>query len=152
MPPSQGLMYEFGVLIECSGTPLKFSPCFTFHLYLLHSRIFTSSATHLYQKDERALPGDLPSRKLSFCPPPPNFKCSVSHYPSTLSLRLQRVKHLDSLLVKTRDASSMPAPHVPVYRGRLWHTHIPLPRTRYCGYTEVHIRWIPHSLPANTGP
>jgi hypothetical protein len=36
---SKGLMYEFGFLIECSGTLLNFSPCSTFDLYLLHIRI-----------------------------------------------------------------------------------------------------------------
>jgi hypothetical protein len=35
MLPSLGLVCEFGVLIECSGTLLNFSPCSTFHLYLL---------------------------------------------------------------------------------------------------------------------
>jgi hypothetical protein len=39
MLPSQGLMSELGVLIQCSGTPLNFSPCSTFHLYLLHTRM-----------------------------------------------------------------------------------------------------------------
>jgi hypothetical protein len=39
MLPSQGSMSEFGVLIECSGTPPNFSPCPAFHLYLLHNRM-----------------------------------------------------------------------------------------------------------------
>jgi len=38
MLPSLGLVCKFGVLTECSGTLLNFSPCSTFHLYLLHNR------------------------------------------------------------------------------------------------------------------
>jgi hypothetical protein len=38
MVPFLGLVCKFGVLAECSGTLLNFSPCFTFHLYLLHNR------------------------------------------------------------------------------------------------------------------
>jgi hypothetical protein len=36
MLPSLGLGCNFGVLTECSGTLLNFSPCSTFHPYLLH--------------------------------------------------------------------------------------------------------------------
>jgi hypothetical protein len=52
------------------------------------STFFTSerlifSPTYLYQKDKRALPGDLHSRKFSFVP---SVKCSISHNPTPLSL------------------------------------------------------------------
>jgi hypothetical protein len=39
MLPSQGLMFQLGVVIECSGTLLNFPLYSTFHLYLLHNRI-----------------------------------------------------------------------------------------------------------------
>jgi hypothetical protein len=60
-------------------------------LFLIHlssTECLTSSPTHLYQKDERALPGDLVNLALL----PPGVKCSVSHYPYTfpsLSLSLR---------------------------------------------------------------
>jgi hypothetical protein len=60
-------------------------PCSTSH----HSTFSTSerltvSSTDLFQKDERALSGNLHSRKF-ICPRP--VKCSASHYfPSTFSL------------------------------------------------------------------
>jgi len=38
MLPFLGLVCKFGFLTECSGTLLNFSPCFTFHLYLLQNR------------------------------------------------------------------------------------------------------------------
>jgi hypothetical protein len=37
MLPSLGLMCDIRVLTEYSGTLLNFSPCFAFHLYLLHN-------------------------------------------------------------------------------------------------------------------
>jgi hypothetical protein len=138
MPPSQGLMYEFGVLIECNGIPLNFSPCFTAEYLPPPQPTFTRRTS------DHCL-GTFLAVNLALAPSPPNFKCSVSHYPPNLSLslsfRLQRVKHLDSLLVKTRDASSVPAPHVPVYRGRLWHTHISLPRTQKAPGTAAILRY-----------
>jgi hypothetical protein len=52
----------------------------------------TSSPTHLYQKDERALPGDLHSRKLSSYPPLLNVVShTITHCLLCLSLRLHRV-------------------------------------------------------------
>jgi hypothetical protein len=43
------------------------------------AKSFTPSQTYLYQKNERALTGNLQNRrKKSFLPLP--FKCSVSHY------------------------------------------------------------------------
>jgi hypothetical protein len=82
MLPSLGLVCEFGVLIECSGILLNFFHCSSFHLYLLH-KIMSYLCNQLYQKNKRALPGDLHSCKLSSSP---HFKCSVSHYPTTFSL------------------------------------------------------------------
>jgi hypothetical protein len=49
------------------------------------SECVTSSPTHLYQKDEWALLGDLHNRKLSSVSLP--VKCSVLHYPPTFSSR-----------------------------------------------------------------
>jgi hypothetical protein len=37
--PCQGFMSELGVVTECRGTLLNFSPCSTFRLYLLHIRM-----------------------------------------------------------------------------------------------------------------
>jgi hypothetical protein len=52
----------------------------------------TSSPTHLYQKDERALPGDLHSRKLSSFPPLLNVVShTTTHFLFSLCLRLLRV-------------------------------------------------------------
>jgi hypothetical protein len=75
MLPSQGLMSELGVVIECSGTLLNFSPCSTFFT----TERLTSSPTHLYKKDERALPGDLHSRKLSCVSPLLNIVSRTTH-------------------------------------------------------------------------
>jgi hypothetical protein len=89
MLPSRGLMPEFGVLIECSG-----DPCLTSLLApLFISTVFTtehltSFSTHLYRKDELALPGDICSRKFISVFP----LHVVSHItPQSLSPLLQRV-------------------------------------------------------------
>jgi hypothetical protein len=53
-----------------------------------HIKINSDHMRYLYQKDERALPGNLQNQKYSFLHPP---KCTVSHYlpPPSISLFLQ---------------------------------------------------------------
>jgi hypothetical protein len=76
------LMFEFGVLIECSRSLPKFSPCSTSHLPTFStSKRLTFSLSYLYQEDEQAQPGDL------YSPPPP------THTVSLLSLPLYNVKN-----------------------------------------------------------
>jgi hypothetical protein len=65
--------------VEPRSTPL---PAQSFISTFFTAECLTSSPTHLYQKDERALPGDLHSRKLTSSP---DFKSSVSHYPPSFS-------------------------------------------------------------------
>jgi hypothetical protein len=101
---SQGLISEFKVLIERSGTLLSFSPCSTFHRSTFYtSENLTFSSTYPYQKDDRALPGDLHSHKF-ISVSPDNSKQCLSLLPHFLVfflslslslkfvLRLQRVK------------------------------------------------------------
>jgi hypothetical protein len=59
-PPSQRLMFEFEVVINCSRTLLNFYSCSTSHVCPFTAE---ASSTYLYHKDERALPGNLHSRK-----------------------------------------------------------------------------------------
>jgi hypothetical protein len=62
-------MSAYGVLIECSETLPIPSPYSTFHLSAFStSERLNSSPTYLYEKGERALPGDLRSRKFMSFP------------------------------------------------------------------------------------
>jgi hypothetical protein len=58
-------MSELVFVIECSETLLSIPPCCTFHVYLIHNRMSYLLSNPPYQKDERALPGDLHIRKFS---------------------------------------------------------------------------------------
>jgi hypothetical protein len=80
-------MLEFRFLIECTGTLLKFSTYSTRHLspFFTFERV-TSHLTYLYQKDERALPGDLRNRKFTSV-----FPFNVVSHNSPCTLRLQSV-------------------------------------------------------------
>jgi hypothetical protein len=59
-------MTELQVVTECSVILLNISPCSTFHLYLRQFRTSYLLSSHLYQKDERALPGDLTRCEFSY--------------------------------------------------------------------------------------
>jgi hypothetical protein len=96
MLPCQVLMYELGVVIECSGPLPNICPCSTVHLYLFHFRKPYPSPVHLYRKDERALPGDLHSSKFSPVSP---VKCSVSHYPLPFLLSLSSLSFDFKMLI-----------------------------------------------------
>jgi hypothetical protein len=61
------LMLKLKIPIECSKILLNFSPCFTSHRYTFFtSEHLTFTSTHLYQKDEWALPGNLHTPKFMF--------------------------------------------------------------------------------------
>jgi hypothetical protein len=88
MPPSQGLISEFEVLIGRSGTLLSFSPCSNFHRSTFYtSENLTFSSICPYQKDYRALPGDLHSHKF-ISVYPDNSKQCLSLLPHFLVISL----------------------------------------------------------------
>jgi hypothetical protein len=53
-----------------------------------HIKIKFDRKRYLYQKDERALPGNLQNRKYSFLPPPPPNVVSITTSPLSFSLSL----------------------------------------------------------------
>jgi hypothetical protein len=67
--PFQGLISEFGVLIEFSGSCSMFLLAPVFISTFFTSERLTSYPNYLCQKDERALPGGLRSRKFSSVSP-----------------------------------------------------------------------------------
>jgi hypothetical protein len=75
-PVAPRIYYLFIIfLTECSGTPLNFSrPVIS--TFFTTERL-TSSATHLYQKDARALSGTFIAVNLAL----PPVKYSALHYP-----------------------------------------------------------------------
>jgi hypothetical protein len=86
MLPSLGLVCDFGVLsaVEPCSTSLPAPP---FISTFFTTERLTSFPTHFYQKDERALPGDLHSRKLSSYPPLLNVvSYTTTHFLFSLSL------------------------------------------------------------------
>jgi hypothetical protein len=87
MLPSKGLMTEVGFVIECSGDLLKFSPCSTFHFYLLKNQM-PCLLSNSPLPDERALPGDIHSHKLSSTSRLLNAVSCTTHPLSFLSLSL----------------------------------------------------------------
>jgi hypothetical protein len=90
------LISKFKISIECSKTLRIFSPSSTYHLSTFStSERLTFSLTYLYQKDERALPGNLHCCKYMF-PPLNVVSVTTLHFIFSLSsihslIRLQRV-------------------------------------------------------------
>jgi hypothetical protein len=62
-------MSELQAVTEYSVILLNISPCSKFHLYLRQFRTSYLLSSHLYQKDERALPGDLSMCEFSYVSP-----------------------------------------------------------------------------------
>jgi hypothetical protein len=86
------LRSEFGVLIQYSGTLLKFSPCSTFRLYLLHFRMSCLLSN---------LP--LPEGRASTARGPASTLHVVSHTDFTFSLSLSLCLHFQSACVNKCD-------------------------------------------------
>jgi hypothetical protein len=72
MLPSRGLMSEFGVVGECTGTLINFSPCSTFHPYPLHiPNLFTPLKPIFTRMTSLHCLGTFIAVYLALSPPPP---------------------------------------------------------------------------------
>jgi hypothetical protein len=107
------------VLNSSKFTPILWRPLnyFTFQIIISTFIIILTSSLlfYPYQKDERVLPGNLPTIRCSFFPPPPKIKCLsllpqhfslllLFCYPSELSpFRLQRFKEKSKVRRGNRD-------------------------------------------------
>jgi hypothetical protein len=96
MLPFKVLISELGVVIKCRGILLNFSPCSTFHLYLLHNRMYLPPFQPNFTRTNGHCLWTFTTVDLDMSP---QVNCSVLHYPPTfsslslsLSLPLERVK------------------------------------------------------------